>query len=332
MHWLRLTLWAPLDRVQGVVEDALGDLLDEWVGEGERWCLRPPRGRVSASWGVGQGAYLWVDEFGVEPYRQVVVTGKGCDVLGIGGQARLLQTLRACGLRWRASAVHVAFDGFPMSVAEVLECLDRRDVRTRCRLEPEYIRSESGETVYTRARPEKSGVERYIRWYDMRGPVRLECVWKKRWAAVLVEQLAECGSVAGWAELVLGYVRDYLDLTEPSGDGNRCRRGLHPQWKQFVGEVQRAGVSVTEPQVDPQGLEWVGKYDGACERASRALCEGAEAFGWDWVRERLEYHGAGRVQADAVARLQAVRAQAAHLGVAGVPHWPEALGGEDAPF
>ena len=317
LDYLRLTSFTSADSVRYVVEtvavERFGiETFGEWEDQGQA-------GRILERWTCGVPT-LQVEQCG--DYVGLLAKGQACTVLGTPCLLAILQAVDALG-RWQATRLDFAWDGVPWTVREFYDRLLAGDVRTRAAISPSEmnILTPGNSTAYTHDKPSQKGVERYALCYDMRGPVRLETRLLGRHAKAIGFRLLGVDSTEA-VQMGLEATRGLMDLLDPESDARAARRPLWAPWAEFVGQAGRWTADAQEQARERQGLELVGLFDGACQRASRRLCEAAEAFGWDWVMARLKYHGQDRVDPGQVERLKAIRFAAATAHVADVPHWP----------
>lgn len=286
--------------------------------------------RSSGSWqwkflgGERSAADVFITEY--DGFFHLVVTGGGTITLGQEGCLGLLAAVRAFYDRTAVRRIDTAWDGFGIDPWALYGLLQDGHYRSRCKIQPHFVGSPGQpgmQTVYSVAQPEKKGVERYFRCYDMRGPVRFEAVFKGAWA----ERLAGDNVLTSAS----GELREFIDLLDPaSNDRHAYRRPLHPAWLAMLGAASRAGSLSRPERLKPEGLALIGSIDGAIQRAAGRLVAGAEAFGMDWVIERLHHHcrAAGGPDLGLVAELRDLRDCAAARGIAGVHPWPESVDSE----
>ena len=268
-------------------------------------------------------------------YCGVLIKGQGCTDLG---QLVVLAIINAFGdtrERWHATRVDLAWDGCPFTPADFFAKLKAGDVNTRAHFTawPYGDLSEHGATCYTHVNPEKRGVERYARVYDLReegrGASRFELVVRGDHAARLGRSLVGVLTVEQLQPLAESYVRGWADLVE-EGDGRVDRRDLWGPWSAVFRDAPRWTPAADRERVEVRDIEQVGAVDAAVMRSSKALLEAVEAFGGEWLLERLKFHAADRIDPERVARLKRIRAGAAARRLGGIPAWPEER--DDLPF
>lgn len=286
VDYLKLTVWGEVGEVCGRV----GDVVAEWDPDGfAGWHEAASGGRADR---VLQGLPgLFVVQYKGAPYCSVELKGEACERFGNEGVAKVGRSVDVFE-RVRASRLDVAWDGVPFSVLDVrAQLTGEGGVRTRIRLPavPEFRESQTGRTVYL---GNPRGGERFARFYDRRGPVRFESVWKGEWAACAWMVVRRC-DVAEWPGLFIGFVRDGFDLVERGGRVDRAE--LWGPWAAFVADAERERI-VRVPR-ETQVTEW-GMVEAAIARSSRKLRAAVRVFGAEWVLRRIEADGARKWTAD----------------------------------
>lgn len=331
IDYLRITVWGG---IEGVITR-----VDDWLN---RWCpnyatgyeRHDTKGRTTAVH-VSALPGLVIEEG--DDFQGVRIKGTGCALLGMDALLDLFPHFS--GLRWQASRIDLAWDGFPLSTRQIFDLLKGGHVNTRATLDPHPVGDldsdpieGKGSTVYTHLNPEQNKVPRYIRFYDMRGPVRCELVLKKKYAAAFVDQLVGV-NVEAASQLGLSALRGFIDLTHPDDLAKRpTRRRLHPDWLSFVEDASAWRLSDHRERLEKQGLERIGTYEYAVQRSARRLYEAMQAFGPEWVIARIEHHGQAKASLTDIEALKAIRSAAAAKRVAGVQPYPDETDAEDVPF
>lgn len=239
MHWLRGVSWSVLD---SVLSRLAGELSESVV------ILDGGRNGYTSGFLVGP-VRVYANDDRPDMGVMVDVPGSACDELG---SQRVAQLVRDLDLR--VSRLDLAWDGFPVSPADVRDAWRRDDVRTRCKV-PETALEErpwrtsdwrsnhQGDTFSMGARSSTQ----YARVYDRRGSVRFELEVKGALAAAagpgVLEAIA-AGDSARFADLALGLARRFVDFVDADSDTNRARATLLPWWASFVGAARKARVSL----------------------------------------------------------------------------------------
>lgn len=315
LHWFTLTVFLgdPCP-VIGLVEE-----VGERVGLDLQWVQMGAKGRISETHRLPSG--LRVNEFIGATFAQVEIPGQACECFGDVGLRLLVESIDAMGWRWHATRIDAAFDGVGVTPRAVYGLLEAGQYNSRCRLSPSILGNEEGQTCYTVYPPTKS--ERCVRVYDRRGETRVEGIWRSEQAKAIGAELLRL-PVDQWGRRLLELLRAYVDFVDRAASSQACRCPLLPWWADLVGQVARQGAVLPASDVpDPQGVELVGYYDGWLQRAAKAICEAAAAFGPDWIMDRAKFHGLARVDSDRVRQAKLVRAWAAKHRVAGVQPWPD---------
>ena len=332
IHQLNLTIWAEIPEVLELMDGVLAG--GHRVGPSD-WTFQPIGGRL-------RGRHLTtiegvqVDEYVGVGFCQIVIRGGGCEQLGDAGIERLLDAVVASGRRWQATKLDAAFDGFPIDPYRFLRLTKAGHVRTRGRFDPDFMGDPEavGErTAYTHKKPEKRGLERYARVYDQRGFNRFEQCWRKSYAKIVTERLSLLNR-ADWPAFLGGCVREFFDLLAAPSD-RPDRADLLPEWAGFFAGVDRQRVPrgvAPEVSDDPE-REIIAEYERVLQRAAGPLCELMEAYGPEYVRERLQHHVGEKIDWGRVKELRRKRGFYSSNRIAGVPAFPESTTlGDEVPI
>jgi len=330
IDYLRITVFSSIRDTKFRVNQ----WLERWAPTySDVWESAPVSGRVDFVHASGLPG-LSLEEG--EDFQGVRIKGQACSLLGLDAVLDLLNHLQ--GVRWQASRIDLAWDGFPLTTRQTFDLLKAGDYRTRARLDPHPVGDldadpidGKGSTVYTHCQPELNGIQRYIRFYDKRGPVRCELVMKGKYARAFVHRVYEMDTAAA-SVLSMGALRGFLDFTEPSQQSERpTRRDLHPQWEQFVSHAEPWRLDQAKKNIEKQGLERLGVYETAFIRSARRLYEAMQAFGPEYVVKRIEHYGQPKASLTDIESLKAIRSAAASRHMCGIPPWPESFDA-DVPF
>lgn len=323
IDYLRLTVWDSPKNLMDRLESSIFDrYCPDDVGTFEE---RGPAGRLTNRFTCSVRG-LTVEE--TDDWSGVTLKGEACTHLGNDALLQLMGDFP--GVRVRASRIDLAWDGFPLAPSAVHRHLIAGNVLTRSKLDPSFITTATGDTCYTHDKPEKRGISRYCRWYNMRGPTRAELVLRHNYAADFVDLVTGC-NLEDLHDHAMAAYRGLLDFVAP-GAGRVDRRRLLAAWQRFIEDAQPWTPSQHQSQVELIGLELLGRYDGQLQRSSRLLCEAMEAYGSDYVIARIKYHGGDKVRPDEVAKLKSIRSAAANKYVAGVKPWPESYNEGEVPI
>lgn len=185
---------------------------------------------------------------------KVEFKGEGCGLVSGREFGELIVALQGRGVEWHASRVDFAWDGVGFSVDQVVEAVERGDVRTfakcvehrDCRmLKGERVAGFTGKTVYVGAR----GGRRQVCIYDGRGFVRVELrLSRERATDGVCRVLLGCSSGERWSgwipeldgeRIARGLLMDALAFVDRSQNGKVERCPVLPWWATFVEGVVR---------------------------------------------------------------------------------------------
>lgn len=292
VDWVTLTVFAreygdedgePGGAFRCGVFDAIGECwCDSWDGT---WVNGGPGRRVESVWHGAPGVSLRY--YGEDcDFFQVELSGEACGLIGNYGVQRLVSYFHRLG-RCHLTRLDVAWDGVPFSVDTVQAAHEAGQFRTKCRtMKPvgAYMGNELGRTFYT-VNPRRKGVERFVRFYDLRGPTRCELVLKGEAAKPLTALLVDL-DVDEWGGLFLSCLRGHVDYVEPHAADceHKERLALLPWWEAFVRDHEPKRLRY---KADPKQLHALGRVERAIEHAARTLGAAAEAYGWEWVESKL---------------------------------------------
>lgn len=218
---------------------------------------------------------IYVYYFESDKRKLVHVPGRACSALQCEGLAEIFSS----DMDQSPKRIDLAWTGIcgpnykPLDVKWVYEtCRDRPwEVRTRANIIPnpnlpsdkrtqslQFYENARGRTCYVGSRTS----ERFIRFYDMRGPTRLELELKGDRAISAVECFAgkSAGSISATS---LGLLRDFLDFVDPAGyDRNvNKHKNLWPcqlWWLVFCQDCEKRRISREIPGVNAdEKLLWL---------------------------------------------------------------------------
>ncbi len=226
-------------------------------------------------------------------FCSVEIKGAGCAHLGNAGLLQLLTDLRA-RFRVRASRLDVMAhtEQFDPATAHRAIMANNFNSRTDLGSKFAFTTSPEGDTLYLGVASKRSGGmkrsgERLIRIYNRRGPTRVELELVGPYAHG-GERMLFRTPLAEWPTTIRGMIRDFCDFVDRDSDPRVTRCELLPWWAAFVEGSEKISV---RPQDDPWNGTIVGRADGILQRFSGILNACVEAYGKEWVIQRIERHG-----------------------------------------
>lgn len=301
VDYLSLTVWATPEEVMPVLESGVLDRYG-WstdpMSDQDNWVELPGGKRAGRVFDSGS---LQVIQFTEEVLQgkvfcSVEVKGATCAHLGNEG-IRLLMDDMVRHFDIRASRVDVMAHTEAFKPADVRGAVKRGDYNSRSVTKEKlvYIESEAGNTCYLgmMSKPRgglKRAGERVLRIYDRRGPTRVELQLTGGYAHNAGELLLT-DPIEDWPRLIRGLIRHYCDFVDGAADDRPSRCPLLPWWKGFVLEAEK--ISVT-PEAHESRTTLIGQVDGIFQLHARKLYAAAEAFGTEWILQRIQHHGVRR--------------------------------------
>lgn len=298
IDYLKLTVWATPPEVCEFIErgilDKYGWGVDEHSSQ-EDWIEKPAGGRTAKVFDAGSIAVV---EYTEDVYRNdefcsVEVKGQGCEHLGNAGVQFLMIDIAE---RWRTrgSRVDVMAHTELFTPTMIHQAILQGNYNSRSVTSENYVfmTSQAGDTCYLGMAPKPAGGqrrigERVLRVYDRRGPSRVELECHGGYAAGTEGNLRTT-PLEEWPMLIRSMMRHYCDFVDIQSDPRKTRCLLLPWWEAFVGDVEK--ISVRPPDNHFEGTP-IGKVDGILDRHARSLYAAQEAFGTDWINQRIERHG-----------------------------------------
>ena len=176
----------------------------------------------------------------------VSLTGTACELLGVAGVlalARRLAGLVPDAAAFRVTRLDVAWDTELFGVADVVAAYSSGNCVTRSRTH-KFDSNNAGSTFYIGKRGEKNA--RLVRFYDKRGPTRVELELHDERATALAAVLlsADADAISG---LCLGSLVDFVDFRHTDADSNVTRCPRVSWWAAFVGTAQVLPLPVSAP-------------------------------------------------------------------------------------
>jgi len=255
-------------------------------------------------------------------YTVVEIRGYGCDALGAEGLGGFIEALESSGWRWHTKRIDLAWDGVPFTPLQFDEAVRAGQFVSRSMSVADrgWRNNEEGSTAYLPDVEKRKGRNRLVRVYDRRGPVRCELELHDEDAQACV--LALCGkSVDRWSKTSVGYLLRTVDFRDVASGAqvNRCAR--LPWWEAFVGDAEKVKILGLPEAMPDHSITSVGMSEAAIMRSARRLVSIADAFGWAYVRERLEHYGRAK-QRDEDRAFTADLKRYAGSGLAGLDEAP----------
>lgn len=294
LDYLRLTLFCDAERAMEVVAAGLiepAGIEAGWVdqGPGSRW------GRIIA----GKGPVELLEPLPSTAGRTYVcleVKGEGCTFFGDKALRGLLTYLTAQGIEKRGKRFDPCWDHVRFDPATMYDAIRAENINSRCfdAKGRDIWENAEGRTCYLR---KQSGEKTQMaRLYDRRGFNRFEFQFQGAWADLLCREFEEY-PVEHWSRRALVLVRGSVDFVDRKSNERVDRCALLPWWAEFVGAVQKERVALL-PRKVPRALHPVGRSESVIIRSARKLRAIARAFGWAYLCDRIEHHGATRYGPD----------------------------------
>lgn len=257
---------------------------------------RGMRGGYSYSASCGGVTVAWGDN---RPDVFVNVPGEACEELGIPGLAALsvaveLEPSSRLDVAWDTSLFTPDTPAGAFLAGDVVARIDRTVNPDTGKMRGiERRENHEGSTVYLGSRTS----ERFVRFYDRRGPTRVELELKERRAVELWRRMLALNDEAAWGMEALAELRHFLDfrllvLGKRSGKPVAAsERPLLSWWAEFVQGAERRSA-VLPRKVDK--LETMDRW--LRRQVAPVLALVVDAFGETVVRDMLT-SGRSRYQA-----------------------------------
>lgn len=298
IDYLKLTVWGPIEEVKQALErgilDQYGWGIDQYSIQ-EDWIEKTGGGRIQTIYDAGHLSLLEYTEEMTEhgEFCSVEIKGAGCDYLGNEGLKFLFVDLHD-KFRIRASRVDVMahtehFTPQMISQAVQDDNFSSRSVNVKNLV---YIHSHAGDTCYLGmvSKPKgglKRSGERVLRVYDRRETTRIELQMSEGYAHGAGGFFA-FEPVDQWPSLIRSMMRHYCDFVDRSANERVTRCPQLPWWESFIEHAEKISVRHPDNHYDTTPI---GKIDGILDRFARRLYAAQEAFGKDWINQRIERHG-----------------------------------------
>lgn len=220
----------------------------------------------------------------------VSIKGETCEEMGIPGLAALsaavaLEPSSRLDVAWDTLLFKPETAGRAFEAGEVVARIQRSVNPETGRVKGiQRLSNHEGDTVYLGSRTS----ERFVRFYDRRGPTRVEMELKERRAVELWRRMMALNDEAAWGMEALAELRHFIDFREVvlgprSGKAvTPGDRPLLPWWAEFVQGADRRSTVI--PRRAPK-LENMDKW--LRRQVAPVLALVTDAFGPDVVRDLL---------------------------------------------
>lgn len=241
VHWLTGTCFlAPPTVIEIVSRHMYGLHFEE--GETRLWTYRQVAYEVST-----KARVLWG---GKHTETCVNLPGEACELLGTAG---VLELVRELGLK--LTRLDIAWDTDLMTPQKVRAAHKRNDVATFATWH-DWRENPEGATFYIGKRGSDPDC-RLVRFYDRRGPTRVEMELHGKRAQLLWSVL-DGAELEDWSARCLAYLVDFVDFRKRSKDPNIARCPRLSWWKDFANGAGRLALPLPRKAPTLEGLEaWV---------------------------------------------------------------------------
>lgn len=330
LDYLKLTIFEPLEVVQGIVETSLYERsslpITEWIDTG---CAKHWKAIYQGPGPV----MLLVPQHAQQAYTTVELRGQGCAAFEPDVLLGFLAYIVSCGSRWHGLRVDIAFDHVLFTPQMIDDAIRRGDIRSRSLgiEDRDWNDNALGQTAYLGGRRCKK--PRKLRVYNKRGFNRCEGELHGEWATSLLRKLA-AGTVGQWPRIAQGMLRGMVDFVDSHASRRIERCPLLPWWDEFIGQADKIRNLDDEDRrrkFENDQITIIGKSEMRLKRASLSLLPMINIFGAKYVIDRLLYFAKGRERPQDLlfaAELKENR----YSGLAGLPTRREAKNDEDVPF
>jgi Replication initiation factor len=224
VHWLTGTTQKPLEAVRDILCEEFGGLIFE---DRETGIWTYHRRAVERNTGA---FFAWTPE---RRELAVNIPGEACELLGLEGLVRLSDRLQL-----RTTRLDLAWDTDLFTPAQVRAAHAAGDAVTHAKWD-DWRQNPDGSTFYVGKRAGVSNA-RLVRFYDRRGPTRVELeVHKLRAHALWLQLRHGCASLEEWSGVGMAYLVDFLDFRDRSEDTNVGRAPRLPWWDFFTAGASR---------------------------------------------------------------------------------------------
>lgn len=244
IHWLAVTIHCRLDHALALWDIWFAPFLGalQFSGHGAQGFRKLYKSLASARLYGDPAGFSNQDE--ENEYVHLELPGQACDGIPLDDFREFFMELRR-HYKFSITRVDLAWDGVPFTPEQVKEAIEFDRVRTNAARKTMtfttsmFEEREDGEMGTNSLRLGSLTSNQLLRVYDKRGPVRLELLTRKdRATLICTEALTQ--KVDRWALLALAHLRDYIDFVD------KDTKQLLPWWEEFVQEVARANLKVTD--------------------------------------------------------------------------------------
>ncbi len=282
IHWLSITAFT---NPSNLVRHVMGELLRQPLSSPEEW------DKVFADTGRSGRRYkkIFAGPLGMRLYGfpgtqihcHMEIPGEALEHLGQVATVDFLASMQELThtdversekpepeprpVKWRVTRIDIAFDRVPFTPRQAFDAWVRGDVRCAAsRKSYKWIESEDGNTLYIGSRTS----DRFARIYDRRGFTRVEMELKGPWGEGIALLIARAPH-SEWRDLVLGYLRQFLDFVDARTGGSITRAELLPWWAAFAAGAERASKRFERGDA---GLEILDRSKRYLNRLLPSLC------------------------------------------------------------
>jgi len=275
LHWCTFTTYAPLQLVRDALCEAFGGLVFEDRPNGI-WTYH------NKSVERTTGSFIAWTEGRLE--LAVNLPGEACELLGIEGILDLYSKLL-----FQPTRLDFAWDTEGLLTPAAVRSAHQAGNAVTHSKWHDWRENPEGSTFYIGKRGSDPDA-RLVRFYDRRGPTRVELEVHKKRAQKLWSQLYQVQDVQKWSAVCLAYLVDFVDFRDRSQDENvgRCER--LPWWESFTQGASRLYLPLPRkaPDLD-RTTEWL---EGPVA-PSLALIADSMKNPEEWIRKVLR---SGRVR------------------------------------
>lgn len=294
VDYLKVTLFEPDHEALRIVDETLL----ERAGFEAQWVNKGPVMRWAAIYEAPGPVNVLVPKDSRRVYSVIEVKGHGCTLFGPDVLQGFMRSLIDSGIGWHGLRVDLAFDHVGFTPMQVHESILRGDFNSRCfkLADRDWHDNETGRTAYLGRRNDKNKTRR-LRVYDMRGYTRCEGEFKSDWATSVIRKLATT-PLDAWPLAGLSYIRGMVEFIDATANARPERCPPLDWWSGFVGSVDRIRNLSEEDRRKQQEQDCtaaIGKSEGRIMRAARSLWAIRQAFGDDYVLERMDHYAQGRI-------------------------------------
>lgn len=329
IDYLRLTLFVTREFAQSIVET---ELLER-AGFPVYWLENGPVKFLANIYESFGPVFLLVPKTFKTEYTIIEIKGQGCTLLGSEVLQGFLNAIVKSGERWNGGRIDLAFDHVAFTPSEVDQAIRRGDIRSRCLgvEDRDWNDSATGQTAYLGGR--KCKKVRRLRVYNARGFTRCEAEFHDEWAKSAMIVFAD-SPMASWPEAATAMLRGMVDFVDSKANARIERCPLLPWWSEFVGaagKIKNLSDEARSTQEQELAATAIAESERALMRCARSLWPIMEAFGKQYLIERLQYHAEGRIEADDHQFAEELK-RWRYSGYAGLPTERPSEEGDDVPF